>query len=190
MGLGDGRLGPLWLFSLGGGEGLQVVERPDGKKAQKNIAEPTLSPDGRWIYYSQDVTEGRVWQYNKDATGQIFVIKRLERKTGDVETYVGGPGARSGLPLLRMGSSSPSCAELPPSRARSSSKTSPPARKPQSTIGSTGTCRRAARIDRTPCCPRAPRPSEATRRRGPLLRSGRPHRPRPQRRIHTPRSCL
>ena len=92
MGLGDGRLGPLWLFSLGGGEGLQVVERPDGKKAQKNIAEPTLSPDGRWIYYSQDVTEGRVWQYNKDATGQIFVIKRLERKTGDVETYVGGPG--------------------------------------------------------------------------------------------------
>ncbi len=84
--------GEIWLFSVGGGGGLQVVERPDGPKAQKNIAEPSLSPDGRYVYYSQDTTPGRIWQYNKDATGEIFAIKRLDRRTGEVDTIAGGPG--------------------------------------------------------------------------------------------------
>lgn len=84
--------GEIWLFHVGGGGGLLVVERPDGNKAQKNIAEPSLSPDGRYVYYSQDVTTGRVWQYNKDATGSIFAIRRLDRRTGEVEPLVEGPG--------------------------------------------------------------------------------------------------
>jgi len=84
--------GEIWLFSAGGGGGLPLVERPDGPKAQKNIAEPSLSPDGRWVYYSQDVTPGRIWEYNKDATGEIFAIKRLDRRTGEVDSFVTGPG--------------------------------------------------------------------------------------------------
>ncbi len=84
--------GEIWLFSVGGGGGLQLVERPDGPRAQKNIAEPSLSPDGRYVYYSLDTTPGRVWQYNKDSTGEIFAIRRLDRKTGEVDTLTGGPG--------------------------------------------------------------------------------------------------
>ncbi len=84
--------GEIWLFHAGGGEGLQLVERPNGNKDQKNIAEPSLSPDGRYVYYSQDITAGRVWQYNKDSTGQIFAIKRLDRSTGEVDVLVDGPG--------------------------------------------------------------------------------------------------
>lgn len=84
--------GEIWLFHLGGGDGLQLVERPFGNEAEKNIAEPAFSRDGRYVYYSQDTTPGRVWQYNKDSTGQIFVIQRLDRQTGKVDEYVGGPG--------------------------------------------------------------------------------------------------
>jgi len=84
--------GEIWLFHQGGGAGLNLIERPDGPRAQKNIAEPAFSRDGRHVYFSQDVTPGRVWQYNKDSTGTIFAIKRLDRKTGEVETFVSGPG--------------------------------------------------------------------------------------------------
>ncbi len=84
--------GEIWLFSLGGGEGLPIIERPAGKKDQKTIAEPTFSTDGRYIYFSQDVTPGTRWEYNKDATGVIFAVKRIDRTTGEVEAYVGGPG--------------------------------------------------------------------------------------------------
>ncbi|MDQ7008005.1 MAG: amidohydrolase family protein [Acidobacteriota bacterium] len=84
--------GEIWLFHVDGGEGLPLVERPDGPQSQKNIAEPAFSPDGRYVYYSQDVTPGRVWQYNKDSTGQIFVIKRLDPATGKSEVVAGGPG--------------------------------------------------------------------------------------------------
>ncbi len=84
--------GEIWLFHVGGGGGLQVTERPFGKRDQKNMAEPAYSPDGRYLYYSQDSTSGRVWQYNKDSTGQIFVIKRLELDKGETEVVVSGPG--------------------------------------------------------------------------------------------------
>jgi imidazolonepropionase-like amidohydrolase/Tol biopolymer transport system component len=84
--------GEIWLFHVGGGAGLPLFERPDGPKAQKNIAEPAFSRDGRYVWFSQDNTPGVRWQYNKDATGEIFVIKRLDRKTGEVEVFAGGPG--------------------------------------------------------------------------------------------------
>ncbi|HXV77763.1 MAG TPA: amidohydrolase family protein [Candidatus Polarisedimenticolaceae bacterium] len=84
--------GEIWLFHHGGGDGLQLTERPHGKQDQKNMAEPAFSPDGRYVYYSRDATPGRVWEYNKDSTGQIFVVRRLELATGEDETFVGGPG--------------------------------------------------------------------------------------------------
>ena len=84
--------GEIWLFHAGGGGGLQLTERPNGPKDQKTMAEPAFSVDGRYVYYSQDTTAGRVWQYNKDATGQIFVIQRLDRSNGKIETHVAGPG--------------------------------------------------------------------------------------------------
>ncbi len=84
--------GEIWLFHAGGGGGLQLTERPHGAKDQKTMAEPSFSPDGRYVYYSQDTTPGRVWQDNKNSTGQIFVIQRLDRETGEIRTFAGGAG--------------------------------------------------------------------------------------------------
>ncbi|HXI04035.1 MAG TPA: amidohydrolase family protein [Candidatus Saccharimonadales bacterium] len=84
--------GEIWLFHEGGGGGMQITERPFKEKDQKNMAGPSFSPDGRYIYYSQDVTPGQRWQYDKDSTGQIFAIKRFDRETGETDTFVNGPG--------------------------------------------------------------------------------------------------
>ena len=69
------------------------------QNAQKNIAEPAFSVDGRYVYFSQDNTPGTVWQYNKDSTGRVFVIKRLDRETGRVEVLIDGAGVLPWLPL-------------------------------------------------------------------------------------------
>jgi Tol biopolymer transport system component/imidazolonepropionase-like amidohydrolase len=84
--------GSIWLYHRGGGGGVELVERLHGKQSQKNIAEPNFSPDGRYLYFSQDMTQGEVWQYNKDANTGIFAVQRLDRETGEVETIVSGPG--------------------------------------------------------------------------------------------------
>jgi len=84
--------GEIWLFNVGGGEGLQLIQRRDGDIAQKNISEPVFSRDGRYVLFSQDDTPGAAWQYNSDSTAGIYVIKRLDRATGEVEVIVRGPG--------------------------------------------------------------------------------------------------
>lgn len=84
--------GEIWLFHAEGGGGLQLTERPNGPRDQKTMADPAFSPDGRYVYYSQDATPGLVWQYDKDSTGQIFVIRRLDRITGETDVVAGGPG--------------------------------------------------------------------------------------------------
>ena len=47
--------GEIWMFHSAGGDGLQVTE----KNGQKDAGEPAFSPDGRYLYFSQDVTPGR-----------------------------------------------------------------------------------------------------------------------------------
>jgi len=85
--------GEIWMFHPGHeGGGLQLTERPNGEDDQKNQADPVYSVDGEYIFFSQDVTPGRVWQYGKDSTGQIFVIQRLELATGEIERFVTGAG--------------------------------------------------------------------------------------------------
>jgi imidazolonepropionase-like amidohydrolase/Tol biopolymer transport system component len=81
--------GELWLYHRSGGEGTQMVKRPN---EQKDLGEPAFSPDGRYLYYSQDVTPGRIFQYNKNPHEQIYVIERLDRLTGRTERFVRGPG--------------------------------------------------------------------------------------------------
>jgi Tol biopolymer transport system component len=84
--------GSIWIYHRGGGGGVELVERLHGERSEKNIAEPNFSRDGRYVYFSQDVTPDRAWQYNKDANTGIFAIRRLDRETGEVETVVSGPG--------------------------------------------------------------------------------------------------
>lgn len=81
--------GEIWLYHTGGGGGLQMVEKPND---QKDLNDPAFSPDGRYLYFDQDATPGAVFEYNKDSSEQIYVIKRLDRETGEVENYITGPG--------------------------------------------------------------------------------------------------
>ena len=81
--------GEMWLYHRTGGEGLQLTKKPND---QKDAGEPAFSPDGRYLYFSQDTTPGKVFEYNKDPNRQIYVIQRLDRDTGDIEEYVTGPG--------------------------------------------------------------------------------------------------
>jgi len=84
--------GEIWMFHHGGGNGVNLVKRPHDESDQKNRAEPVFSPDGKYVYYSADITAGKTWQYNKNSVGSVFAIKRLELATGETSTVVSGPG--------------------------------------------------------------------------------------------------
>src|SRR3954471_22234005 len=81
--------GEMWLYHRSGGEGLQLTKRPND---QKDAGEPAFSPDGRYLYFSQDITPGRVFEYNKDPNGEIFDIQRLDRERGKTEAFITGNG--------------------------------------------------------------------------------------------------
>jgi imidazolonepropionase-like amidohydrolase/Tol biopolymer transport system component len=81
--------GELWIYHLNGGSGLQLTAR---KNDQQDLNEPNVSPDGRYVYYSEDMYPGGFFQYNKDPNNQIFAIKRFDREKGSIETVTGGPG--------------------------------------------------------------------------------------------------
>ncbi|MBC8070041.1 MAG: PD40 domain-containing protein, partial [Deltaproteobacteria bacterium] len=81
--------GEMWLYHAAGGKGVQLTEKPND---QKDVGEPAFSPDGRYLYFSQDDTPGPVFDYNKDPYAGIYVIKRLDREDGRIETFVGGAG--------------------------------------------------------------------------------------------------
>jgi imidazolonepropionase-like amidohydrolase/Tol biopolymer transport system component len=84
--------GEIWMFHHGGGNGVNLVERPNGVSDQKNRSEPMFSPDGKYVYYAADTTPGRVWQYNKNSVGPVFSIQRVELESGRTSTLVSGPG--------------------------------------------------------------------------------------------------
>ncbi len=81
--------GEIWLYHRTGGEGLQMTKR---STQQKDDGEPAFSPDGRYLYWSEDSTPGQIFEYNKDPNDQIYVIKRLDRDTGKIIRFVTGPG--------------------------------------------------------------------------------------------------
>ncbi len=81
--------GELWLFHRTGGEGVQLTEK---QSDQKDLGEPAFSPDGRYVYFSQDVSPGKTFEYNKDPNGEIYDIQRLELETRELTRFVTGPG--------------------------------------------------------------------------------------------------
>lgn len=82
--------GELWLYHTSGGNGVQLTAR---KNDQQDVNEPCFSPDGRYVYYDEDMYPGGFFQYNKDPNNQVFVIKRFDREKGIVENVTGGPGS-------------------------------------------------------------------------------------------------
>jgi imidazolonepropionase-like amidohydrolase/Tol biopolymer transport system component len=82
--------GEIWLYhASGSGKGVQLNEKPNW---QKDLGEPAFSPDGRYVYYSQDTTAGTQFEYNKDSNKEIFDIQRLDLHDGSTEPFVTGQG--------------------------------------------------------------------------------------------------
>ncbi|WP_372870798.1 amidohydrolase family protein [Shewanella sp.] len=81
--------GEVWLYHITGGEGIMLTARPND---QKDLGEPAYSPDGRYIYFSQDDTPGKTFHYSKDSVQGIYKIKRYDTQTGDIEVLIEGTG--------------------------------------------------------------------------------------------------
>jgi imidazolonepropionase-like amidohydrolase/Tol biopolymer transport system component len=81
--------GEIWMYHASGSEGLQVTEKNGW---QKDAGEPAISPDGKYLYYSKDVTPGQTFEYNKDPYGVIYAIIRRDLTDGKEQTWIRRPG--------------------------------------------------------------------------------------------------
>ena len=84
-------VGEIWLYHISGGDGVQLVERPS-ESHQKELGEPIFSSDGKYIYYTQNITPGSSFSYAQDSNDDLFHINRYEMATGEIETAVSGFG--------------------------------------------------------------------------------------------------
>ncbi|MBM0108798.1 PD40 domain-containing protein [Steroidobacter sp. S1-65] len=83
--------GEIWLYNLDGGDGVQLVKRPS-EDYQKELGEPTFSPDGKFLYYTQNATPGDRFIYAQDVNSEVFAIKRVELASGETSSAVTGAG--------------------------------------------------------------------------------------------------
>ena len=84
--------GEIWLYHHSGAKGLNIIKRPNGKKEQNNTADPSFSPDGKYMYYTQSTSGGSSFSYNRDPLKGIFAVKRYDMEKGESETYISGTG--------------------------------------------------------------------------------------------------
>jgi imidazolonepropionase-like amidohydrolase/Tol biopolymer transport system component len=84
--------GEIWLFHADTTEKQDGVQLNDKPNWQKDLGEPAFSPDGRYVYYSQDTTPGTSFEYNKNSNAEIYRIQRRDLETGKTVAYVTGPG--------------------------------------------------------------------------------------------------
>ena len=92
--------GEMWMYHKSGGSGLQLTKR---KNDQQDVNEPVASPDGQYLYYSEDVYPGGFFQYNKNPNQQIYAIKRYSFETGDIDQLTGGSGGAARPQISRDG---------------------------------------------------------------------------------------
>lgn len=82
--------GELWIYHIAGGlDGIQLIKR---KNDQQDLGEPWVSPNGKLVYYSEDVSPGPNFEYNKDPNGEIYAIKSLNLATAEKQKITGGSG--------------------------------------------------------------------------------------------------
>ena len=81
--------GEVWMYHKTGGSGMMLTKRPN---QQKDLGEPAFSPDGKYVYFSQDATPGKTFHYSKDSEKGIYKIKRLDRETGEIKVILSGRG--------------------------------------------------------------------------------------------------
>ena len=83
--------GEIWMYHISGGSGVQLVARPN-EQFQKELGEPIFSPDGRYVYYTMNVTSGNTFIYAQDSNTDLFNILRYDLETGETTTAVSGAG--------------------------------------------------------------------------------------------------
>jgi Tol biopolymer transport system component/imidazolonepropionase-like amidohydrolase len=81
--------GEMWLYHIAGGGGVKLTDR---RNWEQNATEPVVSPDGRYVYFSEDISPGGGFQYNRDPHGVVYAIQRLDRRTGTRGTWIAGAG--------------------------------------------------------------------------------------------------
>jgi len=92
--------GEMWMYHLSGEGGIKLTKR---KNDQQDVNEPCVSPDGKYLYYSEDVYPGGFFQYNKDPNKQIYAINRYNFETGETDRITGGPGGAARPQISRDG---------------------------------------------------------------------------------------
>lgn len=86
--------GEIWLYHASGVEkakGVQIVAKPS-ETYQKELGEPAFSPDGQFLYYTQNATPGDMFVYHQDSNNQVFHIKEVNLTNGETRVVAGGPG--------------------------------------------------------------------------------------------------
>ncbi len=85
--------GEMWLYNANitnkKGAGIQLTKR---KNDQQDAGEPYVSPNGRYVYFSEDMSGGTTFEYNKDPNGQIYIVRRYDMQEDKIERITGGPG--------------------------------------------------------------------------------------------------
>ncbi len=82
--------GEMWLHPFPeGGPGVKLTTR---KNDQQDAGEPVFTPDGRFLLWSEDMSGGTTFEYNKDPAGTIYVVRRLDMETGEVRDLIRQPG--------------------------------------------------------------------------------------------------
>ncbi|WP_113635383.1 amidohydrolase family protein [Nubsella zeaxanthinifaciens] len=81
--------GEMWMYSIYGGDGVQLTKR---KNDQQDAGEPNVSPDGKFLYFSEDVSPGPTFQYSKDPNGLIYAIRQLDLNTGKLTNLIAEQG--------------------------------------------------------------------------------------------------
>lgn len=81
--------GEMWMYSIYGGEGVQLTKR---KNDQQDAGEPNVSPNGKYLYFSEDMSPGPTFEYSKDPNGMIYAIRQLNLTTGKITNLIAQPG--------------------------------------------------------------------------------------------------
>jgi imidazolonepropionase-like amidohydrolase/Tol biopolymer transport system component len=81
--------GEMWMYSIYGGDGVQLTKR---KNDQQDAGEPNISPNGRFLYFSEDMSPGPDFEYSKDPNGMIYAIRRLDMTTGKLSNLIAEQG--------------------------------------------------------------------------------------------------
>lgn len=86
--------GEIWLYHASGladTKGVPIIKKPSASY-QKELGEPVFSPDGKYLYYTQNATAGDMFIYHEDTNKQVFNIKAFNLASRETSIVAGGPG--------------------------------------------------------------------------------------------------